>query len=290
MSKVGIVTVTYNSSKVIHDFMKSLLNQQYQDFFLYVVDNDSKDSTLKLIKKDYQDSRTQFIENKINFGVAKGNNQGIEKALDDGCELILLINNDVVFDSWLVGSLVNEIENGQTIDMLVPKILFHDEPNKIWFGGGKFVGMTNFPKHIGWGEIDSKDQRNTEIEYAPTCCMMIKKSVFEKIGYMDEKYFVYVDDVDFCLRAKKHGLGMYYTSKLELLHKVSSLTGLESNFSLFYGTRNRVYYVKKHSSTLLWFVWLMQKQFRILAMLFKSKNSFEQYFVCQKGFLNGIAM
>jgi GT2 family glycosyltransferase len=288
--KIGIITVTYNSSEVIDDFMSSLLCQEHENFLLYVVDNNSIDNTLKIITENYLDPRTRIISNLKNLGVAQGNNQGIKTALKDKCDLILLINNDVKFDPDLVGTLNSEIDV-EPSDILVPKIMFYDEPKKVWFGGGTFFGITHFPRHIGWGEIDLKEHRsNTKIEYAPTCCMLIRRSVFERIGLMDEKYFVYVDDVDFCLRAKMNSIKMYYTPKTMLFHKVSSLTGLESDFSLYYGTRNRVYFVKKHVSFSVWIAWLLQKQIRILAMIFKRKNSLHQYYVCQKAFFQGIVL
>jgi GT2 family glycosyltransferase len=288
--KIGVITVTYNSSEVIDDFMSSLLCQEYENFLLYIVDNNSSDNTLETITENYPDSRIKIIKNDKNLGVAQGNNQGIKTALNDECELILLINNDVKFDLDLVSKLIYELDV-EPSDILVPKIMFYDEPEKIWFGGGTFFGITYFPKHIGWGEIDLKEHRsNAKIEYAPTCCMLIRKSVFERIGLMDEKYFVYVDDVDFCLRAKMNSVRMYYTSNTMLFHKVSSLTGLESDFSLYYGTRNRVYFVKKHVSFPIWIAWLLQKQIRIFSMMFKSKYSLKQYYICQKGFIQGIVL
>jgi GT2 family glycosyltransferase len=292
MNKVGIVTVTYNSSDVIQGFLNSVFVQTYENFLLYIVDNSSEDETLVKVFKQ-NDPRIKIIANKDNKGVAAGNNQGIQASIKDGCNLILLINNDVEFESDVLQKLITEIQSGVS-DIVVPKITHFDEPQKIWFAGGRFLeNITYFAVHIGWGEIDS-DKHNIakNIEYAPTCCMLIKKEVFDKVGLMDEKYFVYQDDVDFCLRAKKKNILMSYTGCTKILHKVSSLTGgIESDFATYYGTRNRVYFIKKNIGGIIFLSWLIQKQIRIiLTFIFSGKHTVNKILVTQKGFLNGITL
>ena len=95
--KIGIVTITYNSAKVIDGFLNSTLNQTHTNFILYIIDNISKDNTLEIINQ-YQDERIKIIANQKNVGVAAGNNQGIKQALQDNCNYILIINNDVEFE------------------------------------------------------------------------------------------------------------------------------------------------------------------------------------------------
>ena len=84
MEKIGIVTVTYNSTAVLSPFLECIWKQSHQNFVLYIIDNASTDSTLQILEKK-QDSRLKIIKNKSNFGVAKANNQGIKKAIEDGC-------------------------------------------------------------------------------------------------------------------------------------------------------------------------------------------------------------
>lgn len=244
--KIGIVTVTYNSAAVIDDFIQSLLGQTFSNFILYLVDNASSDDTLHKVAK-YSDPRIIIISNLDNKGVAAGNNQGIKEALDVGCEQILLINNDTVFEDQLIQKLsVGLIKN--QCDMIVPKIMYYDKPNTIWCAGGFFNSLRAFGGyHYGLDEVD-KGQWDTPslIEYSPTCCMLINRQVFETIGYMDEKYFVYYDDTDFCFRAMKAAVRMFYLPTAKLQHKVSSLTGGESPFSLRYMARNRAYFIRKN--------------------------------------------
>jgi GT2 family glycosyltransferase len=133
--------------------------------------------------------------------------------------------------------------------MIVPKIMFFEPSNHIWCAGGKFDrlrGYTSF--HLGGDELDKGQcDYSMDVEYCPTCCMLIASEVFEKIGVMDDAYFVYWDDSDFCYRAMKHNMRLYYDHSLRLYHKVHSLTGgNSSNFSQRYYTRNKVYFLLKN--------------------------------------------
>lgn len=82
--------------------------------------------------------------------------------------------------------------------------------------------------------------------YAPTCFMLIRKEVFDKVGLMDEKYFAYYDDTDFVLRAGKAGYRIFYEPSLFILHKVSAIAGGESPFYIYYSNRNKIYFIRKN--------------------------------------------
>src|ERR1700739_4853982 len=133
-TKIGVVHVTYNSAGGINDFLASVLSQTHQDFVLYVVDNKSADATMSRIAQ-CNDPRVRLIANPDNRGIAEGNNQGIRAALQDGCDLVLLFNNDTVFGAELLTVLISGLRESGT-DMVAPKILFHDDEQRIWSAGG----------------------------------------------------------------------------------------------------------------------------------------------------------
>lgn len=108
MQKIGLVTITYNSAHVMEPFMQCVLNQTHTNFILYIIDNISSDNTLELLK-NYRDERIVLIANKENVGVAKGNNQGIVQAMQDGCDELLIINNDVEFEDTLLEKLSRQL-------------------------------------------------------------------------------------------------------------------------------------------------------------------------------------
>src|SRR5215471_11887033 len=107
--KIGVVTVTYNSEPVLQDFFDSLVAQTHTNFILYIVDNASRDQTLAMARLRTEVSSV-IIANRDNVGVAEGNNQGIRAALDDGCECVLLLNNDTVFPATLFDRLYNGLD------------------------------------------------------------------------------------------------------------------------------------------------------------------------------------
>jgi GT2 family glycosyltransferase len=254
--RIGVVTVSFNSGRVLGPFLACAFAQTLSDFKLYVVDNASKDDTLAQLGA-VRDLRLKVVANRENLGVAEANNQGILAALADSCETVLLLNNDVEFPSDLFVRLYAGLEQHQC-EMTTGKMLYFDPPNRIWCAGGWLDPVRLFGAfHYGMGEED-KGQFDVarRVTYAPTCCLLVKRQVFEQIGIMDNKYFVYVDDVDFLYRCFRKSLRLWYLPDARLRHKISALTGGdESEFAIRYMTRNRAYFLRKHLpgwKTLLW--------------------------------------
>lgn len=250
MALIGLITVLYNSDDVLDAFFKSLSEQSFTDYHLYMIDNSVSQSSTQLIRiltDKYSIKNYDHIKNENNIGVAEGNNQGIEKALQDGVEYILLLNNDIEFDQKnLLGGLYDyAIQNDEKI--IIPKI-FYSGTNKIWMAGGTMLESKGYGVHIGDGKEDEGQFNNKAyFTYAPTCFMLIHKSVFEKIGLMDEKYFVYYDDTDFVYRALKKGFKILYLPEFIIQHRVAYSTGgSESLFSIYYCNRNRMYFILKN--------------------------------------------
>ncbi|HHV75365.1 MAG TPA: glycosyltransferase family 2 protein [Thermoanaerobacterium sp.] len=246
-NKIGIVTVTYNSGKVIEDFVMSLNKQKYKEFILIIVDNNSNDNTLEIINKVDIKFDYHIIRNNENYGVAKGNNIGIKYCEKINCNYILLLNNDTVFEEDLLDKLLEGCMKHR-VSVVVPKIYYYEPKNLIWMAGGRLVNWKGSAKHFGYKMVDNGDfDESKYVNYSPTCCMLISIEVFKKIGYMDEKYFVYFDDTDFCARLAKKRIKILYYPRAVLWHKVSSLTSnAVSEFSFYYINRNWLYYLLKN--------------------------------------------
>ncbi len=286
---IGVVTVTFNSASVLHGFMDSLLGQSHTDFVLYVIDNHSSDETLTLLS-EYTDPRLVLIPSKINVGVAEGNNIGIRAALKDGCDSVLLINNDTVFDRNLLADLISGFEH-HPCDMVVPKILYFDDPGRIWCAGGYFIGIRGSARHFGYTQRDrgAFDQPRL-VDYSPTCCMLIKKEVFTRVGFMDANYFVYFDDTDFCQRAYRAGIKLLYLPSARLLHKVSSLTGGESDLTYRYTIRNHVYYCLKHFPAWKLLVFFPAYQVHLFSKFLIWFRKPRTFLLAEKAFWEGIRL
>lgn len=289
--KIGLVTVTYNSAAVLPGFMKSLQGQNHHHWQLIAVDNQSQDSSVELLQS-YQEPRVTIIANDKNWGVAKGNNQGIQEALRQHCKYIVLINNDTEFPPQLLTGLWQGLEQ-LGCDMVVPKMYYYEPRNHLWFAGGGFrKGLYWLIEHRGKDNLDTGQfDEVRRITYAPTCCVLMSATVVEKVGLMDERYFVYYDDVDFFLRALRAGCVTYYLPNLSLYHKVSALTGGdESTFGLYMQSRNTIYFLKKHFPipALLW--GLLGQQLYLWARLFAAYDKLSSFRTKQRGFRDGLKM
>jgi GT2 family glycosyltransferase len=243
--KIGIVTVTFNSGGVLSDFFSSLEQQTYRDYNLYVVDNASSDDTCVIVEEHLQGG--VLFRNLDNIGFAAGTNQGIRKALGDGCEAILILNNDVAFGPDLIQQLVEGIREFDC-DMATP-MMYHFEPkDRIWAAGGILQPRLGFRAiHRGQDKTDrGQFTRPSRVTFAPFCCVLVRSSVFDRIGLLDERFFAYAEDVDFMYRCLKANLALWYIPQARIWHKVSSLTGTVSMFAIRYGARNRAYFIHKH--------------------------------------------
>lgn len=261
--KVGIVLVNYNGAKFQNDCIRTVKSMTYQNFEIIVVDNASSDNSLEILKSEFPE--VTIIKCTNNFGVAKGNNIGIKYALKNKCEYILLLNNDTELEPKLLEILVKKA-NKKVIT--VPKIYYYEAKNLLWYAGGKINWNKGIVKHLGDKEYD-RGQYNKlrEIEYSPTCCMLVHKDIFEKIGLMDEAYFMYYDDTDFCIRVLKNHYKILYVPKAYLWHKVSSSSGgKSSDISVYYSNRNRLYIMKKFNFNVISYIYTYTT--RIIKMVF----------------------
>lgn len=278
MAKIGLVTVLYNSDEVLDGFLKSLSIQKFTNFHLYLVDNLPSESSRLILDKllnKYSIVDYTYILNQTNVGVAKGNNQGIEASRKDGSVYTILLNNDLEFDDPnLIGEIFLRAENDGE-NLVIPKIFYFDS-KKIWMAGGSFNLNRGTIIHRGENREDGLEfSSEYHCQYAPTCFMLIRNSVFDKIGIMDEKYFVYYDDTDFLYRAYIAGYKIKFLPNLHILHKVSSSTGgSESAFTIYYANRNRIYFIRKNFQT---FRYIVAISFTLVTRIFKYisyRNSF----------------
>lgn len=286
--KVAVVSVTYNSSNVAQGFLDSMLQQTHSDFLLYIVDNASSDDTLERLAH-YKDVRVRVLANKANVGFAEASNQGIQAGFAENCDAVLFLNNDTEFGPLLIEKLVRGLDAFSS-DMAAPKILYYDRQQTIWSAGGGFNSLKGYAGfHFGLDEFDAGqfDQPRL-VEHAPACCLLVRKQVFERIGLMDPRYFVYLDDTDFCYRANRAGFKIIYLPGATLFHKASALTGgPESKFSVRFRTRNQVYFMLKNLGFWRGLFYLPAFQLYQLVKLISRKIDLPGFALRQKAFVEG---
>lgn len=288
--RIGVVTVTYNSGLVLDQFLQSLATQTYEDFLVFAVDSGSQDNSVARLN-GWKDQRLRVISNADNVGIAEGDNQGIRAALAEGCDYVLLLNNDVEFEPETFENLVSEIE-ALDCDLLTPKILFEDRVHLCAAGSvfNPLKGYLGTP--VGWGESDhGQYDTKRRIENASGCCILVRGKVFDKIGMMDVKYFVYHEDADFLFRARCAGMTTYYTPRARIFHKGSALTGgASSPFSIRYNARGHVYFMLKNLGVVRCCFYLPALQLRMFIKMLFGFMTWDEFLMRQRAFFEGVAV
>jgi len=211
--------------------------------------NEKLDNAECQLKNKISDSnQIILIKNSENIGFPGGNNTGIKFVLKFfNPDYILLLNNDTVVEENFLGELVKNGESREDVGILGPKIYFYDDPHTIWSAGCKISWKLSRGIQIGTNEEDN-GQYDTinEVEYVSGSAFLIKTEVIQRIGLMDETYFLYFEESDWTLKANQSGYKSLYIPQANLWHKVSkSGGGMHNPIGLYYITRNRWIFMEK---------------------------------------------
>ncbi|NLE27493.1 MAG: glycosyltransferase family 2 protein [Clostridiaceae bacterium] len=203
--------------------------------------------------------RLILICNRDNYGFAEGNNIAMRFALNTlKPEYILLLNNDTVVNGKFLYELIRESECRKNVGIAGPTILYYDYNNRtdvIWSAGGTINMWTGMRSAREVQEIDNpmEDKEPLDVDYVSGAALLIKCSIIQHVGFLDNDYFMYLEDIDWCYRAKKTGYSVLYVPSSTIWHKVSMSTGGEqSPKSLFFTVRNNILFMRKHSKSYHW--------------------------------------
>lgn len=240
-----IIIVNYNGSLDTISCINSIRNSTVNTSII-IVDNCSS-------FKDYEEVKSKcvdvtIIRSNINLGFAGGNNLGIREALKyKNIKKIILLNNDTEVTSNCFKLLLDNLTEGV---ITTPKMLYFYDKKRIWYAGGHINKITGRAIHNYMNKIDANLQQGImNCDFTSGCCMAFTVSDIQRIGFLEETYFMYCEDTEFCLRAIKNGLSIKYIPESVIYHKVSQSTGGgDSDFCLYYMTRNRMKYLKEYRS------------------------------------------
>jgi GT2 family glycosyltransferase len=251
--KIGFITVSFHSIQdtleVIKELEKNTLPQGVSST-VYVVDNDQSSQLKEELQKYPQ---AVYVESPGNVGFAAGNNLGMRKALSDGTDIIVLINNDTVVPKDLVQNILSSPITNNSTGVVGGLIYFakgfefenkykEDELGKvIWYAGGEYDWDNVYAKHIGVNEVD-KGQFNgqSKTDFITGCLFITKAEVLKKVGLFDERYCLYFEDSDLGMRIKKAGYNLIIDSNVKLWHKVAQSSAIGSPLNDYFLTRNRL--------------------------------------------------
>lgn len=251
--KVVIIILNWNRKKDTIECLESIKQITYPNYEILLVDNGSTDGSVEYFREHYPD--IEIIVNKNNIGYAEGNNVGIRKAMGNGVDYVLILNNDTVVDPEFLDELVKVAESDPWIGFAGPKVYYYNYKQKkdsINFAGGKLDMWKGRTYHIGLNEVDSGMYDGIkEVDYVEGSCLLLRKEVIKEIGLFDPVYFAYWEENDLCMRGHKAGYISVFVPKAKIWHKIAA-----SNINktkIYYLTRNQFWFMKRYAT---WFQYI----------------------------------
>jgi GT2 family glycosyltransferase len=241
---VVAVVVNWNRGEDTLECLRSLEQQSYPRMGIIVVDNGSEDGSPESIQRNFPG--VELIRLSHNTGFAGGFNQGIERALSQGGDYVLILNNDTVSDRLMVEKLMGDIRPGTGVAF--PKIYYYDDPRRIWSVGARRQFLTLEMTDKATGQLDRGQwDKVQERDYGTGCALLVPREVFAKIGLFDERYFAYYEDLDFSFRVKEAGFRMILVPEARLWHKVAQTSGgLDNPLERYLMAKGSVLFFGRH--------------------------------------------
>ncbi len=291
--KIAVIIINWKKYDFTLKCIDSVLKSTYKNFKIIIIDNESQNCFSDEINKS---DKIHIIKNENNVGFSRANNQGIKYSIKNGFDYVLLLNNDTIIKNDLIDSLIQQ-SSALNQKIIQPLILNYDG-TKIWNAGGtinNFFGTFQTLKK-GKSFKNLKSNRNFT-EWFTGCCVLIKTEIFKDIGYFDERFFAYYEDVDFSIRLKKMGYSVALMTDSHIKHYESasskSINESEGNLSPYVhylNIRNHILLLKKHSKSFNLIGVLLYQLIKILSYLiyFLIRFRFNKFKMVSKGLVDAI--
>jgi GT2 family glycosyltransferase len=237
LSKVAVAVVNWNDLSSTMRCLASVRRGSPESILVLVDNGSDEDSQLKV---EAQSLGAHVVSLVTNRGYAGGCNAGAETAIANGAEYLLFLNNDTTIDANTLPVLI-EHSDQHPQSILAPKIVYADRPDIVWSAGGRVSGPLLRNEHLGEGEAASSCQISRRVDWATACALFLSVESFRRLGPMDEAYFLYLEDVDWCLRGTRLGIDTWFVPGALVRHEVSRTLGAAawSDHIRYYAYRNR---------------------------------------------------
>ena len=223
---IKILILNWNGKHLLKPCLDSVSSIDYPNYSVMVIDNGSTDNTVKMVKEKF--SEVELLELENNNGFAGGYNRCFTRLKDEYSGFILLLNNDTEVDPDILNSFIQAKEKYGDNNLYGGKIVYQNNPELIWYAGGKVNLKYLIISHRGIRQTDSVEySKPMQTDYITGCCLFTSMQVINKLNGFDERFNMYGEDVDLCLRAKAEGINCYYWPDAKLWHRVSASLGGE---------------------------------------------------------------
>lgn len=247
---LSILIVNWNNKNLLEDCLKSIYRiKNYQNYEIVIVDNNSEDGSVSLIKKEFP--KVKLIENDKNLGFAKANNQAIRTSK---AKYIMLLNNDtIIIQNDCFDKMIKFMEENIKVGVLGCKLLYADKTLQSLgenFSSAWEIFKTQILFLKTWkrinidNNISQKDNYYRKVNYISGACLLSRKEVFKKAGLLKEDYFMYGEDAEFCFRAHKAGWEVGVLSNIEIIHIHSKSTEMNLSEMLYHSIINDLENIK----------------------------------------------
>jgi GT2 family glycosyltransferase len=256
--KVGVVILNWNNYRDTARCLDSFGSVTYANYLIYVVDNGSIDDSALRLGENFKNDYIRFILNPENLGFASGCNKGIAQALADGCEYLLLLNNDcIICDPGFLDKAVEFAESRPECGIEGGKILFWPETDRIWSTGG-YVKALGAEKYIGYSELDvGQYEVVSEREFISGAFMLIKREVARTIGLLPEAYFFGKEDLEYPVRAARAGFKVLYNPEVTIYHEASHSHSITDPTYVYNGALSHILFRKRNYGRVYFRFWFL---------------------------------
>lgn len=247
--QVTIVVLNWRQKEKTLRCLQSL-NKLETPCHIIVVDNGSADGSAAAISKHFTD--VELVALPDNVGFATGCNIAIQRALDLAtCKYIFFVNNDAVLHPKALSKLLISAGRYPQGAILGPKVYFWHDRRKIWYAGARRRRGVFAATNTGRGKIDSGQYSQIrEVDYVFGAAMLIHRRVFDQVGLFDERFFLYLEDLDFCIRAQAKGFPIVFVPGAHVWHEGAASTSHDNALRRSFLIESTALFLKKHASPL----------------------------------------
>jgi GT2 family glycosyltransferase len=219
---VSIIILNYNGREDTLACLRSMEHLTYPNARIIVVDNGSTDGSAEAFRA--QHPRFELIETGKNLGFTGGNNLGIRHALEQGADYVMLLNNDTVVAPDFLDVMVTAMEANPKAGVTGPTIYYYDSPETIWSAGGAIDWSHGTTCMVGLDEEDKAQfgLSPRPVDFVTGCAILARRDVWEKVGLLDEKFFMYYEETEWCVRARRAGFDILHVPTAMVWHKIST--------------------------------------------------------------------